>query len=138
MQAEQSLPSVAVSELRKDQRRAYDIITWHLGHTIAGNDPPPLRMIMYGEGGTGKSKVIQTVTTAFALAGALYLLIKAAYTGKFDLYADSTSLGLTNNAQGSPHLLSTGKPPTLSVASLSGKTAQCQTKRRRSSKYSGR
>ena len=95
MQAEQSLPSVDVKKLRKDQRRAYDIITWHLRHTLAGNNPPPLRMILYGEGGTGKSKVIQTVTTAFALAGALYLLIKAAYTGKFSLFKTNQDLPTT-------------------------------------------
>ncbi|KZP27492.1 hypothetical protein FIBSPDRAFT_683605, partial [Athelia psychrophila] len=43
--------------------------------------PPPLRMILYGEGGTGKSKVIQTVTEAFARRGVKYMLVKSAYTG---------------------------------------------------------
>ena len=51
--------------------------------TLAGRSPPPLRMILYGEGGTGKSRVIQTVTDAFSTIGGLYLLIKASYTGKF-------------------------------------------------------
>lgn len=38
-------------------------------------------MIIYGEGGTGKSKVIQTVTEEFDRQGARALLVKAAYTG---------------------------------------------------------
>ncbi|KAJ8585563.1 hypothetical protein M405DRAFT_695218, partial [Rhizopogon salebrosus TDB-379] len=64
-----------------DQRRAYDIITWHLDQTLAGNNPPPLHMIIHGEGGTGKSKVIQTVTEYFRVRGAAHLLVKTAYTG---------------------------------------------------------
>ncbi|RDX42770.1 hypothetical protein OH76DRAFT_1298156, partial [Lentinus brumalis] len=41
----------------------------------------PLRMVLYGEGGTGKSRVIQTVTQAFAQRGCAFMLVKAAYTG---------------------------------------------------------
>ncbi|THU78169.1 hypothetical protein K435DRAFT_567553, partial [Dendrothele bispora CBS 962.96] len=45
------------------------------------SNPPPLRMILYGEGGTGKSKVIQTVTEVFKARGVSDWLIKSAYTG---------------------------------------------------------
>lgn len=69
-----ALTAVNPSELRRDQYRAFDIITWHLEQTIAGADPPPLRMILYGEGGTGKSKVIQTVTEVFAARGVKHLI----------------------------------------------------------------
>lgn len=48
---------------------------------LAGKNPKPLRMIIYGEGGTGKSKVIQTVTDYFASRGVSEWLLKAAYTG---------------------------------------------------------
>ncbi|OCH93888.1 hypothetical protein OBBRIDRAFT_700056, partial [Obba rivulosa] len=41
----------------------------------------PLRMIIHGEEGTGKSKVIQTITEYFVKKGARYLLLKTAYTG---------------------------------------------------------
>ena len=85
------LPSTAVSEvalnaidliaLTKDQHRAYDIIIWHLDQTLAGRNPPPLCMLLHGEGGTGKSKVIQTVTEGFKARGVQFMLIKAAYTG---------------------------------------------------------
>jgi hypothetical protein len=79
--SESSLPAVKPSQLKPDQFRAYDIITWHLNHTLAGNSPSRLRMIIHGEGGTGKSRVIQTVTEYFVQRGAKYLLLKAAYTG---------------------------------------------------------
>ena len=38
-------------------------------------------MIILGEGGTGKSKVIQTVSEYFIQKGVKHLLLKAAYTG---------------------------------------------------------
>ncbi len=79
--AEAALAPVDVPALRRDQYRAYDIIVWHLEQTIAGAPVPPLRMVLYGEGGTGKSRVIQTVTEAFALHSATFMLVKAAYTG---------------------------------------------------------
>jgi Cdc6-like AAA superfamily ATPase len=63
------MTSMSPSLLNEGQRRAYDIITRHLFDTLSGKRPEPLRMILYGEGGTGKSKVIQTVTEAFKQAG---------------------------------------------------------------------
>jgi hypothetical protein len=69
--AEAPLPSVEPSLLKPDQFRAYSTIVWHLRQTLAGNNPAPLRMIIYGEGGTGKSKVIQTVTDAFVREGTI-------------------------------------------------------------------
>ena len=77
---EASLLAVDPALLKFDQFHAFDIITWHLDQTLSGNEPPPLRMILYGEGGTGKSKVIQTVTETFAQKGVKYMLVKSAYT----------------------------------------------------------
>ena len=48
---------------------------------VAGDNPPQLLMQIQGEGGTGKSKVIQTATDFFAEKDCLILLIKSAYTG---------------------------------------------------------
>ncbi len=79
--SEDALPPVDLASLRADQFRAFDIISWHLDQTLAGNDVPPLRMVLYGEGGTGKSRVIQTVTQAFIARGCSFMLVKAAYTG---------------------------------------------------------
>ena len=78
---EASITAIDLSQLKLDQFRAYDIITWHLDQMLAGNKPPPLHMIILGEGGTGESKVIQTVTKYFIQKGAKSLLLKAAYTG---------------------------------------------------------
>ena len=62
--------------LKQDQFHTYNIISWHLEQTLAGENPPPLWMILYGEGGTGKSKVIQIVTEAFAKNAVKYMLVK--------------------------------------------------------------
>ena len=64
-----------------EQRQAYDIVTWHLDQTLARCSPLPLRMVTYGEGGTGKSKVLQTISTAFKAQHQEHILLKAAYTG---------------------------------------------------------
>ena len=70
-----------VEGLLHDQRRAYDIIDWHLNETLNGNNPEQLLMIIPGEGGVGKSKTIQTITENFVRRGASALLAKSAYTG---------------------------------------------------------
>ena len=79
--SEQALPAMDPVCLKPDQLRAYRIVTWHLGETLRGGDIPPLRMVLYGEGGTGKSRVIQTITEVFAARGMSHMLVKAAYTG---------------------------------------------------------
>ncbi len=76
-----TLIAASPAALKDEQFRAFDIMRWHLNETLAGNEPPPLRMIIYGEGGTGKSKVIQTITEEFIRRGAQHTLVKAAYTG---------------------------------------------------------
>ncbi|KAG1858186.1 hypothetical protein F4604DRAFT_1519565, partial [Suillus subluteus] len=73
--------AVNPSQLLKDQRQAYDIIDWHLEETLAGRAPPQLLMIIPGEGGVGKSKMIQTITENFRDRGVADMLVKAAYTG---------------------------------------------------------
>ena len=67
--------------LKVNQFRAYKIIIWHLEETLANRNPPPLRLIINGEGGTGKSKLIEAVTNYFTSRGASHLLVKMAYTG---------------------------------------------------------
>jgi len=57
------------------------IIKWNLDQTLKGLSPPPLRMVLYGEGGAGKSRAVQTVTDTFEARGSKHLLSKAAYTG---------------------------------------------------------
>ena len=78
---ENPLAAVEPTELNAQQFRAFDIIRRHLRLTLQGMSPPPLRMIIHGEGGTGKSQVIQTVTENFKAWGVPHLLLKSAYTG---------------------------------------------------------
>jgi len=79
--SEESLTSVDPACLCYDQFRAYDIITAHLNATLAGQNPRPLRMLIHGEPGTGKSKAIQTVTEYFVHRQVRFMLQKSAYTG---------------------------------------------------------
>ena len=81
IEPEQCLEPVDTTNLDPDQYRAFDIIRRHLDQTLAGKSPPPLRMIIYGEGGTGKSQVIQTTTDYFDSRNVPRLLLKAAFTG---------------------------------------------------------
>lgn len=76
-----ALEAVPEMELLEDQRCAFDIIPWHLMETKAGRVPPPLRMVIPGEGGVGKSKTIQTITEDFHKQGLAQILVKGAYTG---------------------------------------------------------
>jgi hypothetical protein len=69
IQSEMEMPSVNPDGLNKDQRRAYEIVKGHLQQNLLDEQPRPLRMILYGEGGTGKSKVIQTISEMFLNAG---------------------------------------------------------------------
>ncbi|KIM58156.1 hypothetical protein SCLCIDRAFT_28315 [Scleroderma citrinum Foug A] len=81
MSFEQALSSINPSILKDDQYHVYDIVTWHLEETLARHNPCPLRVIVHGEGSTGKSKVIQTVTQEFVCRGARYMMLKSAYMG---------------------------------------------------------
>jgi hypothetical protein len=85
--SEAALPPVDISQLTTDQFRAYDIIRRHVEETIANKNLPPLCMIMYGEGGTGKSRVIQTITELFAQKQITHMLKKSSlhrYCGVID------------------------------------------------------
>ena len=64
-----------------DQRRAFDFITDHVQSSLHGDCPNQLLLQIQGEGGTGKSKVIQAVTAMFEAQGVRLWLLKTAYTG---------------------------------------------------------
>jgi hypothetical protein len=80
--SETFLPSGAVntSHLQTDQRQAFDIITTHARNNIDGGMGEQLLMLLLGEGGTGKSVVISTVTSFFEVQGKGDMLAKGAYT----------------------------------------------------------
>lgn len=62
---EDSLQELSFAELNAEQRFTFSILRWHLDETILGHNPDPLRLIMSGSGGTGKSRVIQSITQLF-------------------------------------------------------------------------
>jgi hypothetical protein len=72
---------ITSESLNEEQRRAYDIIEWHLDETLRGRRPPQLRMIIVGEGGTGKSRTIRAITANFERRHVDEILVKGAYTG---------------------------------------------------------
>jgi len=67
--------------LKDDQYCAYNIIGWDLKQTLAGKTMTPLRMLLLGEGGTGKSKVIQMVTEMFTQKALKFMHMKSTSTG---------------------------------------------------------
>lgn len=73
--------TLSTDELNEEQMRSCGIVSSHLDDLIANKAPPPLRLIIYGQGGTGRSKVIQTLTAKFESVGCRGLLIKSSYTG---------------------------------------------------------
>ena len=79
--AEEALASVDPDCLLRDQRRAYDIVSAHLNASIAGEGVRQLLMYVSGEGGVGKSKVIQTITDLFNSKQVGNWLAKGAFTG---------------------------------------------------------
>ena len=76
-----TLLAASLSELLPDQSCAVDLICQHLQDTVNGQHRAQLLMQIQGEGGTGKSKVIQTVMRVFKDAGVRHWLVKCTYTG---------------------------------------------------------
>ena len=79
--SDHTLSPATQTDLLADQSRALDLITRHLQETLHGSLPTPLLMQIQGEGGTGKSKLIQTVTRLFEDLAVAHWLVKCAYTG---------------------------------------------------------
>ncbi|KIL66817.1 hypothetical protein M378DRAFT_49822, partial [Amanita muscaria Koide BX008] len=75
------LAALKLQELNVEQRRAFDIVVGHLNASEKSDNTPQLLMQIIGEGGTGKSRVIQTITEAFEGAGLQSRLLKGAFTG---------------------------------------------------------
>lgn len=67
--------------LKEDQRRAYEIVEDHLRKTLRGEEVDQLLLQVQGEPGTGKSKVINTITSLFRLKRHSVALARSAYTG---------------------------------------------------------
>ena len=67
--------------LNEEQRMAHDIVINHLDAELANRDPPQTLVFVIGQGGTGKSTLLNAITTSFEIRGASHLLAKTAMSG---------------------------------------------------------
>ncbi|KIL54765.1 hypothetical protein M378DRAFT_1051766 [Amanita muscaria Koide BX008] len=79
--AVEPLAPLKEQELNEEQRRAFNIVMEHVKAEEGSEDTSQLLMQIIGEAGTGKSRVIQTITEAFETAGFESKLRKGAFTG---------------------------------------------------------
>ncbi|RDB21373.1 hypothetical protein Hypma_011904 [Hypsizygus marmoreus] len=70
-----------LSILNADQRRAYQIVEKQILARLRGENPPQLLMMIQGQGGTGKSLVINAITKTFEELGIADKLAKTASSG---------------------------------------------------------
>ncbi|KAJ7494790.1 hypothetical protein B0H11DRAFT_1910735 [Mycena galericulata] len=71
----------ALDILNVEQRRAHDIIEQHVRRTMAGVQQDQLLMIVRGEGGTGKTVLLNAIAHTFAFLKVEEWLAKTATTG---------------------------------------------------------
>jgi Cdc6-like AAA superfamily ATPase len=60
---------------------AFDIVAHHLLEHLQGKNPPQLLMAIHGQGGTGKTCLLQAITSLFSDLGCADLFAKTALTG---------------------------------------------------------
>jgi len=70
-----------LQELNAEQRMAHDIVINHLDAEMANRKPPQLLMNVFGHGGTGKSTLLNAITTSFARRDVSHLFAKTAMSG---------------------------------------------------------
>lgn len=80
---EQDVPNLRIptNNLNKQQTIAHDIVVAHLQAHLNGEEPPQRLMIVHGQGGTGKSELLNAITHSFDKLGASHLLARTAMTG---------------------------------------------------------
>jgi hypothetical protein len=67
--------------LNAEQLQAHNIVASHLQAHLAGHAPSQLLMIVIGQGGTGKSTILNAITKTFENMKASHLLEKTALSG---------------------------------------------------------
>lgn len=69
------------SYLNEEQSMAFSIVAEHLREILLGNDPPQLLMVVHGQGGTGKTRLLEAITKLFTDVGCADRLAKTALSG---------------------------------------------------------
>lgn len=78
----ETVDKFASSSLLNDrQKMAFDIVISQLQAHMRNEPTPQQLMIVYGQGGTGKTAMLNAISKAFADYGASHLLAKTAYSG---------------------------------------------------------
>ena len=67
--------------LNERQSIVRDIVSSHLRHHLAGENPPQRLMIVHGQGGTGKSAMLNAIAQTFTDLHVSHLLAKTAMSG---------------------------------------------------------
>ena len=67
--------------LNERQLMVHNIITNQLRRHLNGENPPQILMMVHGEGGTGKSRLLKAISDTFASNGVSHLLAKTAMSG---------------------------------------------------------
>ncbi len=67
--------------LNQHQAMVHDIVAHHLKQHLKGESPPQRLIIVHGQGGTGKSTMLNTISQTFDNMGASSLLVKMAMSG---------------------------------------------------------
>lgn len=69
------------SHLNQEQALAFTIISRHIVDLLQGKNPPQLLMVIHGQGGTGKTCLLNAITALFNNLGCAHRLAKTALTG---------------------------------------------------------
>jgi hypothetical protein len=80
--AKETVPAAGLKLFDVEQGQGHDIVLRHLEETPNNRGPMFARLMVHGESGTGKSRIVGLVAAAFAAKGVSHLLDKAAYTGQ--------------------------------------------------------
>lgn len=67
--------------LNEKQKMAHDIIMYHLRSYLAGHHPPQRLVLIHGQGGTGKTALLNAIANTFESVGSSALLAKTAMSG---------------------------------------------------------
>ena len=79
----QQTPPISDTNLVLNERQmmAYTIVTNHLRDHLSQRNPPQRLLIVHGQGGTGKSALLNAISKTFNDLGASNLLAKTAMSG---------------------------------------------------------
>ncbi|KAG1725055.1 uncharacterized protein EDB91DRAFT_1033454, partial [Suillus paluster] len=67
--------------LNEEQSIAFTIVAEHVHQLLLGNNPPQLLMVVHGQAGTGKTRLLEAITDMFETVGSSERFAKTALSG---------------------------------------------------------